>query len=263
MAFHGLRRGDIAINGINGGEQFGLRWHRLLFPTEGMPAVHLGPLSPVHFGPVAESTDANAAPQVYGHAEPTLSIPIDETSIPSDDSAAGAPSAGGAPAPAVADEARVPDEANPFWHPPYFAPSPLTESHDVPALPSEPPSGDTQPPAGFIPKSEAIVWSGPAVMAFPGEPHDTGGSAAAPDATGAPDTATTDLPGAISRADLDPILTAMGSGPDHGAPSGTGGADLGTAFLPPGSGDSDLAHGLDSGFGFTPPPLPPPPDIIG
>ena len=51
-------------------------------------------------------------------------------------------------------------------------------------------------------------------MAFPGEPHDTGGSAPAPDTAGAPDTTATDVPDAISRADLDPVLAAMGSGPE-------------------------------------------------
>jgi len=258
MAFHGLRRGDITIHGINGGDEFGLRWHRLLFPADVIPTFYIGPMSPILLGPVTVSADSHGIPQVYGHAEPTLSIPIDETSIPSDDPASGGQSgaAGGVPAadgaPDLGDESSTGDLTS-TWHPLYF-PSPQTDLHAVPA----PPPDDGAPPAGFIPKSDAIIWSGPAIMAFPPDSHDAGGDAPAPD------TATADIPDAVTRADLDPVLTAMGSGADHAAPSDSGGADLSAAFLPAGSDDpAALSHGLDPGLGITPPPMPPPPDIIG
>jgi hypothetical protein len=213
MTFLGLRRGDLMIHGINGGDEFGLRWHRLLFPVEGMPVVHLGPLSPAHIGPTAEANDPNAGPPVYGHAEPTLSIPIDANSVDSGDPASGGTGAStdGVPATLADDETGQTGDLTPVWHAPYFS-NPLSELHLVPP----PPAGDAAPPAGFIPKPDAITWSGPAIMAFPPDAHDTGG------------------------------------------------VDLGAAFLPPGSDDlAALGHGLDPVFAFAPPPLPPPPDIIG
>jgi hypothetical protein len=213
MAFTRLPR-DINFHGFGSEDGFGLRWHRLLFPIVGMPAVHLGPIV---FG--------NPAPTVEGHTEPTAPVPIDEsTLLPPDHDSSGLGATliptDGAPAPLGADAAGPADGPALFWHPPYFAVAPLVESPAAPA----PAPDDTAPPAGFIPKSDALIWSGPAVMAFPPDAQDTSGGAAAT---------------------------------YHGA---TG--DLGAAFLPPDSGDiADLQHGLDLSFMFTPPPLPPP-DMI-
>lgn len=277
MAFIGLRRGDITIHGINE-DQFGLRWHRLLFPLHDMPAVHIGPL-----------TTNVGTPAADGHVEQTLPAPIDETS------SAMADSAGPGLAQGSTDDTTVPaPEADAegtgglllvhdnVWHPPYLAPEPLVDGTGNPSIPS-----DSAPPGGFIPKSEALVWSGPALVPVSDLAHETGGgdgapqstadsggasdtagtpdTGAAPDTVGTPDTAgapdTADAPDAVTRGDLDPILESMDGG--HAILFDTGGGDLGAAFLPPDSDDpGDLGHGLDLGFSFTPPPLPPPPDVI-
>jgi len=247
MALHGRFRGDITIQGPGGDDQFGLRWNRILFPG-GMPAVHFGP-----------ATAGNEAAAADGHAEPTLTLPIDANSAPADDF--GGTALGATPQADAAPPADAPGPAL-FWHPPYFAAEPLDASAG-----QSPAPGDPAAAAGLIPKSEALIWSGPAIMIFPGDAHESG-SAASPDLAGTPGATGTadvpDTPAAITRADLDPVLAAMGSGADHGAASDPGGADISAAFLPPGS--SDLAHpphGLDPGFAFTPQPMPPPPpDIV-
>jgi len=65
----------------------------------------------------------------------------------------------------------------------------------------------------------------------------------------------------LSRDDLDPILTALGAA--HDGQSDTGARDLSSAFLPQHGDDlPGLGHGLDIGFAFTAPPLPPPVDVI-
>jgi len=181
----------------------------------------------------------------------------------------------GTPVPQAAYAASPGGDLAPPSPPPLVVPSPLTESSAAPA----PAPDDASPPAGHIPKADAIIWSGPAIMAFPPDSHDADGGAAGsgvadapnvadvPDLSGVPDVA--DVPDevniieAVTRDDLDPILAAMGSGTDHAAPS-DGGGDLSAAFLPPDSPDlGHLPHGLDPGFAFTPqPPLPPPPDFI-
>jgi hypothetical protein len=282
MAFLGHRRGDISSPVINGEDQVSLQWHRLLFSSVAMPVVKhvpdaasiLAPAVAVHLGP---ATVPDAAPAPTNHAEPILSAPIDSDSrVPGDQDPGGlgaAPiSTGGAPVPHDGEAASLPADLATPAPPPPVVPAPLTESSSPPASVPD----DAAPPAGHLPKSEAIIWSGPAIMAFPGEPHETGGGAAAPDNNGdtasadmagtpdvrdAPDLA--DIPDVLTRADLDPVLAAMGSGADHAAAS-DGGGDLSAAFLPPDSGDLALpGHGLDPGFAFTPqPPLPPPPDFI-
>lgn len=227
MTPHGWYRADIMAHGFAEGDQLGLRWDRILRAVEGTPLTLTAPID-------ADSAPANDA----GGAVPNLTTPADA-----------ADPAGGA-APGL------------FSHPPYFADEPLYDSGSYAP-------GDPAPPAGFILKSEALIWSGPAIMAFPGDAHDIAGGAANPDsnpAGTADPSAIADVaetPGALTRADFDPVLAAMGSSADHAAPAGPGGADLSNAFLPP---DGDLAHqahGLDPGFAFTPPPMPPPPDIIG
>lgn len=261
MALLGLRRGDITLHGINNGEQFGLRWHRLFFPFDGMPAVHVGPATALPATPGEDAHTGLTAP-------PTLPMPVDADSSGPGDQDLGGPgpnSTDGVPAPQIED-ATIPlvDRAlDTVWHPPYTALMPLTDAPTDPV-----PAPDSAPPAGHIPKADAVIWSGPAIMAFPADPHETSGDAAAPGGAGdtadvadTPDVA--DAPDALTRADLDPVLTAMGSGADHAATSDTSGGDLSAAFLPPDSGDlADLPHGLDLGFSFTPPPLPPPPDMI-
>jgi hypothetical protein len=262
MTFHSLRRSDITVHWIEDRFDFDPRWNRHLIPLDGIAAMHPGP-------PLA-----NAAPTPEGHGEPTVSAPLDADSAiatpPTDDAAGPTVSAPEPAAPATETApAAMPDA---FWHPPYFAPEPQTESSPDPAtIPA-----DTAPPGGFIPKSEALIWSGPAVMVFPPDSHDATGDAAAPDSGsttnsagtpdltaspdqgGAPDTAGT--PDAVTRADLDPVLAAMGSEPDHPNLFDDDGGNLGAAFLPPDH--VDLSHGLDLGMSFTPPPLPPPPDLI-
>jgi hypothetical protein len=227
MGLLGLRRGDITIHGVNG-EQFGFLWHRLLFSFDWMPAAHFGPLQ---LGP---GTTHNPASAPDGHSEPTLPAPIDaDTPVPGDQDSGVPGSAAnpteGTPAPRIEDFASPLDNQAPFRHPPYFAPTPISEAPvDGVTLP-----GDSAPPAGPIPKSEALIWSGLAIMAFPADPHETSGDGAASDGDG--DTASSDA----------------------------GAGNLSTAFLPPGTDElADLPHGLDLGFAFTPPPLPPPPDMI-
>jgi hypothetical protein len=260
MAFPSLRRGDLTIKGISSEEYNGLRWHRLLFPAVGMPAVHygieLGTFAAVHLQPATVSGVAQAP---LNHSEPMLDAPLDsESPLPAGldlgELGAAPNSTQDAPAPQIENGASTIDEVNPFWHPPYFMPGPQTDAPITPA------TLDPAAPAGHIPKADAIIWSGPAIMAFPPAAEETSGDAAPPDVAAAPDAGGTD--DAISRDDLDPLLAAMGSGADHGAPPESGG-DLGAAFLPP---DSDaiagVPHGLDPGFSFTVPPMPPPPDII-
>jgi hypothetical protein len=188
MAFHRPQRDDITIHGIGGDGDFGLRWHRLLLPMVGMPSVHLGPIA---FG-----TPALA---MTGHTEPTAPAPIDESSplppeqelgslVPAPHAADGAPT----PAPQGADAAGATGLSGFFWHPPYFADSPLTDE-----------------------------------------------SASAPGDSGSSDPAG-----------------------DHGPAADAGGGNLVAAFLPADATDTDLPHGLELGFLFTPPPLVPPPDGI-
>ena len=126
MMFTRLPR-DITFHGIGNEDDFGLRWHRLLFPVVGMPSVHLGPIT---FG--------NPAPTAEGHTEPTAPAPIDDSSLlPPDQDSSGLGAApiptDGAPAPQVADAADPADGPGLFWHPPYFAAAPLTESPAAPA----------------------------------------------------------------------------------------------------------------------------------
>ena len=257
MWLFGLRRADITIHGISGG-QFSPLWHRLILPFEGVPATHFRPfhLAPAAFG--------NPAPTGDGHSVLTLPAPIDAaTPIPGDQDSGGSGSAGngtyGIPAPQLGDAASPLDDQAPGRHPPFFAPAPISEARfDGASTP-----GDSAPPAGHIPKSEALIWSGPAIVVFPAEAHETSGDAAAPDGGDTASSDVADTPDVLTRADLDPVLAAMGSGADHPASSDAGAGDLSAAFLPPGSDDlADLPHGLDLGFAFTPPPLPPPPDMI-
>jgi hypothetical protein len=228
MAFLGQRRGDITIHGINEGEQFGLRWHRLLFPLEGMPAVHVGPPAAAQLGP---ATGGNPTTAPDGHSVHTLTMPVDADAPGDQDSGGLGPAADpadGTPGPQSEDAGSLLGDQDSFWHPPYLAPMPLG---DAPADP-EPVLGESDSSAGHLPKSDAIIWSGPA-MAFPADPHETSGDGA-----------------------------ASGGGGDT-ASSDAGAGNLSTAFLPPGSDElADLPHGLDLGFAFTPLPLPPPPDMI-
>jgi hypothetical protein len=229
MAFLGLRRRDLTIQGMGNEEHFGLRWHRLLlpvenqllFPAEGSPTVHFGPAMPAYEPPVADIHTGLTALL-------TLPMPLDADSPAfGEQDLGGAVPAGilfDAPATLIADTASPADGASPDWHPPYVAESPQSESPmDAPA--------DSAPPEGFIPKSDALIWSGPAIMAFP--PSETNEDAAAPNA----------------------------GGPGEGAAPAIG--DLSGAFLPP---DSDAiggsSHGLDLDFSFTVPPMPPPPEMI-
>lgn len=126
MAFTRLPH-DINFHGLGSEDGFGLRWHRLLFPIVGMPAVHLGPIT---FG--------TPAPTVEGHTEPTAPVPIDDSSpvtLDQDSSGLGATlfPTDGAPAPLGVDAAGPGDGLGLFWHPPYFASAPLTESSAAPA----------------------------------------------------------------------------------------------------------------------------------
>jgi len=272
MALLSFRRGNITINGINDAEQFGLRWHRLLLQNAAVPAVHLNAVAAPHLAP-ALASDVNPAPT--NHSEPILDRPMDADSPLAADQVSSAPATDAIGAAPAQDAAAPAGEPAPASHAPFSVPAPLTDSTALPA----PQPADAAPPGGFIPRAEAIIWSGPAIMAFPTEARDTGGdtasadegSAAAPDVAAAsdlpgnPDTTAPDLavaPGAVTRDDLDPVLAAMGSGADHAAPSGAT-VDISAVFLPPGSSDLGFpGHGLDPGFAFTPQPLPPPPDFI-
>jgi hypothetical protein len=228
MALHGWYRADIMAHGIAAyGDQLGLRWDRILLAAEGTPAVHLGPASIDNQGTTIPSGHGEPTLTAPIDAETTLSAPIDAESAPTDDAGGAVPNL---TTPADAADPAGRPAADLFSHPPYFASEPLHDS-DTTYGP-----GDPAPPVGFILKGEALIWSGPAVMVFPGDPHDTASDAAQPD----------------SSAAVTADLSAM-----------AGGADLSNAFLPPGSDLAHPGHGLDPGFAFTPPPMPPPPDIIG
>ena len=265
MAFPSFRRGDISMNMIGNDGAFAVRWHRLLLALENMPGIHF-----------TAATSDHAPPAPEGHLEPMVPAPLDaETATPAADDLTGSAGpqlpASGEPA---ADLTGLLGDAgfDNLWHPPYFLSGPLD-----PAPAGATAAPDHPPPDALLSKADAVMWSGPALMIFPGEPHETAEGAAAPD-TGAPDVAsasdsdvaggapdsagppdtpdTAGMPDAVTRADFDPVLTAMGAG--HG--DGASGGDLGGAFLPPDADDG--SHGLVSGMLFTPPPIPPPPDGI-
>ena len=236
MAFPGLRRGDITIHGIGSEEGFAVRWHRLLFPTANMFGFHDGVLT---LAPVTVAPDGHAEPQLLGALDETTSIPDEAAGAQDPVLVSPAPTSDFADAPYLILDAG-PD---PVWHPPYSLSVPISEESVLPTA-----TPDHDPTDALLPKSDAVLWHGPALMIFPGEPQETAEGGAPPDTAGTPD--------AVTRADLDPLLTAMGS--DHAAPSG--GADLSAAFLPPDA--DDLPHGIDSGMLLTPPPLPPPPPEV-
>jgi hypothetical protein len=274
MAITGYKRGDFLIHGLGAEDQFGLRWHRLLLNLRDMPAVHLGP--------VAEA-DHSPAPQ-QNHSEPTMTAPLDAESTQ-----VATPDGSGAPASGLGGAAEAPaiaDEANPFagidqsWHPPFFE-APIAESTGHAPQ-------DGAPPGGFIPKADALVWSGPAIMAIPADMHDaaTAAGAAPPanggtadagnaasgdagstaaghdlpdgggtaDAAAPPDEANIGL--VLTRDDLDPLLTAMGGGAAHSA------GDLSGAFQPAGDDHLPLDFGLGAVVTLPPMPPPPPPEVI-
>jgi hypothetical protein len=132
MAKFGLRREDLGMQGIDYGDHLGPRWYRLLVQGEAMPAFHIGPATPGHVGPMADLADSRAAPPPDNHAEPTLSIPIDETSIAGGDPVSNASGPSGGPA---ADEALNPaGEQAAVSPPPYLVPAPLTETTPVPVV---------------------------------------------------------------------------------------------------------------------------------
>ena len=268
MAVSGLRRGDISIHGIGSEEGFAVRWHRLLFQAASMPGFHLGPLT---LAPLNAAPDGHSEPQLPGVLNETTTIPADDPAGAVQEPRLGAPAPD--PAPQLADLVGLlgDGQPDPLWHPPYVLSGPLDQEPDPTATPADDPSDS------LIPKADAVLWHGPALMIFPGEPQDTADAAAAPDTsagTNAPDTAgsgvpdtadaappdTAGTPDAVTRADFDPVLTAMGSGAAHPAPSDSGGADLTSAFLPPDA--DDPLHGIDSGMLLTPPPIPPPPETI-
>ena len=193
MALYSLRH-DPTFPGMDE-HLFGLRWHRLLIQIQAMPALHFG-------------LDANPAamPASEDQIQPWTTMPLATLS------------------PVMLDPREVvpvvPADANPFGglafrDQPHFMPTPTSEW--PPAAPT-----DAPPPDGLIPRSDAMIWSGPALVVFPGEPHDAAGDSA------------------VTRGDLDPVLSAMG--PEaHGPPP----VDP-AAFLPTDA--SDPSHGLDSGL---------------
>jgi hypothetical protein len=288
MAFSSLRRGGFSIHAVNSEESFSPRWLRLLDAADGIGAVRLGAAAaaapailpetqaaidhgtgPIHVDPPApalvELDFSGLGPNSDGlwrfisfaplSSPDSPDSPAEAALAPGDFAPAGVIPNDGAPIPAAqVDEASIltgPPGPDSVWQPSTLAPDPLP---DAPAAPeSAPTPDDPDPAAGHLPKSEAVIWSGPAIMAFPTDAHETGGDLAPPEAT---------IDGALTRADLDPVLASMASG--HSILSGLGDGDLGAAFLPPESSDlADLPLGLDVGGLFTPPPLPPPEMIWG
>ena len=148
MAKFGFRREDLGMQGIDYGDHLGPRWYRLLFQGETMPAVHIGPATPGHVGPPADLADSRAAPPLDNHAEPTLSIPIDETWIAASDPASNASGpSGGTGAEESLDPA---GEQAAVLPPPYLMLAPLTETTSFPAV-SPSGDGDADLSAAFLP----------------------------------------------------------------------------------------------------------------
>jgi len=132
MVKFGLRREDLGMQGVDYGDHLGPRWYRLLLQGEAMPAVHIGPATPGHIGPPADLADRGAATPLDNHAEPTLSIPIDETWIAAGDPASNASGPSGGTG---AEESLNPaGEQASILPPPYLMLAPLTETTSFPAL---------------------------------------------------------------------------------------------------------------------------------
>jgi hypothetical protein len=237
MTFVRPHYGHILINGVNYAyvENFGLRWQHLLFPGEGAPAVHFQPMTLSYESPAPD-----------GHLHPMVAMPLGpDDPIPEDGGLGGSgathdPTGANGEGGGAADLLVVLGQE--ILHPPFFLDGPFAY-----ASPSPNNVWRTLPADGHLPGAEALIWSGPAIMAFPPDSHAPADDAGTPEVTVPHD--------ALTRADLDAALTAMGD--YHGAPSG--GSELGAAFLPSGS---DLPHGLDLAM-IAPPPMPPPPEIIG
>jgi hypothetical protein len=260
MASNRPLHGDISSDGVFGDYAFGPDWHRL-FSAEGLPSLGLAGL--VAPAPAALATDGSgeqifpahvAAQAVSAGAE---SSGLDPSYILATDELLGVSqtsdilSTVGGP---LGDS---------YWRPSIVAgTSPVESPAGIAPLPAD------SAPTGFLSKAEAVIWSGPAIMVFPGDAQEEGGNVAGTltaDTPAADNPA--DPPAPVTRADLDPVLSAMGLGADHHIPSDSGShipsdsgsADLSGAFLPPDG--NDPPH-FDSGMLFTPPPLPPPPDLI-
>lgn len=225
---------DIWGDGILGDAGFVLDWHNLYASAAGTPGAAAASL-PLD-GPVELSLPQHAAAQL-----------ISADSLVAD------------PGPAASLAADLPPDVShdflstvegplgdSYWRPSYVVGEGAVETATgAAALPADP-----APDSGLLPRAEAVMWSGPALMVFPGDVQEASADVATADVSDAPDP--------VTRADLDPILSAHGSGAP--VPADAGALDLGAAFHSPGEGDSP--HLADSGMLFAPPPLPPPPDLI-
>jgi hypothetical protein len=138
----------------------------------------------------------------------------------------------------------------------FGTPAQAVQGHAEPTMPT--PIDESTPP----PPGQDLSVLGATPNATDGAPT--------PAPQGAEATSPAEQPGAFWHPPyfLDAPLVESPAAPgdstgDHGASAAPGDGDLSAAFLPADSGHiADLPHGLDLGFLFTPPPLPPPPDGI-
>ena len=228
-----------------------LNWQSLIAAYGQLPALHIGP---------AAGTGVNTA-TAWADGTPKPSAPVMITAdTPITDDMDSPPSgwfhlaADGHPlpaAPAADQSAGPPALTGAAWLAQNFHVGPITTP---PIDSATPPPEDGGSASGILPAVDALIWSGPAIMEFPSaDSHAPGDAGAA-----GPDLAT--LADILSRADLDPVLAAMGGGAEPDALFDPGHGDLGAAFLPPGDSEVPLV-GVDLGS-LTPPPLPPPADFI-
>ena len=254
MALKTVPDEDNLVRPVNNLTPPGVNWQSLIAAYGQLPAVHIGPVAGTGVNTATTWADGTPKPSAPVMITADTEITADMDSPPSGWFHLGAdgrqlPSAPAADGPTDQSAQQLSAAA---WLAQNFHIFPITTP---PIDESTPPPGDGGSASGILPAADALIWSGPAIMEFPSaDSHGAG------DAAGTmPDLAT--LADILSRADLDPVLAAMGGGAEPNALFDPGHGDLGAAFLPPDQPDTSLL-GLDAGMVFTPPPVPPPADFI-
>jgi hypothetical protein len=252
MALVNVPDEDNLVRPVNNPAQLNVNWHGLLAAYGELPAVHIGPAgtgvnsatawadgTPKPSAPVMITADTPITADMDSPPAGWFHLAADGTPLPS------------APAEDAAASAGL-QLAGAAWQAQNFHIVPITDPPIDGAVTSPDDGGSA---SGVLPKADALIWSGPAIMEFP--PADSHGPGDAQ--AGLPSDA--DLANILSHADLDPMLASMGTGGESDALFDPGHGDLSAAFLPPDDPDTSL-FGFDAGMLYTPPPLPPPPDFI-